>query len=167
MIEQTAVVTDVSEDFARVQVYRQSTCGGCQAKSACGTSTFAKVLGNKHSDVTVINSIDAEVGDIVKIGLRESVMLQSAALVYVFPLFMLFAGALILESINGWLLNEMGQLPIIVGGLIGLIVAFYLIRKIMSKRTHDERYQPIIIGKASLTEVNLLHVEKPVNFVKG
>ena len=167
MIEQTAVVTDVSEDFARVRVYRQSTCGGCQAKSACGTSTFAKVLGNNFSEVTVLNSIHAEIDDVVKIGLRESVMLQSALLVYVFPLFMLFAGALLLESINLWLVIDMGQLPIIIGGLSGLIIAFFLIRKIMHKRTHDERYQPVILGKASLTETNLLQTEKPVNFVKG
>ena len=163
MIEQTAVVTDVKDDLARVRVQRQSTCGGCQAKSACGTNTFAKVLGNKYSEVTVLNSINAEPGDMVRIGLRESVMLKSALLVYVFPLFMLLTGALLVHSISLWLALEMGQLPIITGGLIGLIIAFVLIRKIMNRRRHDERYQPVILGKASLVEVNLLDNEKAVN----
>jgi len=156
MIEQTAVVTEIKADRVRVRVQRQSTCGGCQAKSACGTSSFAKVLGNKFSEVTVLKSINVELGDVVRIGLRESVMLQSALLVYVFPLFMLFAGALILHSINLWLILEMGQLPIIAGGLVGLAVAFGLIRKIMKSRLHDERYQPVILGKASLAEMNLM-----------
>jgi len=149
MIEQTAVVTDVSEDLARVKIYRQSTCGGCQVKSACGTSTFAKILGNKFSEMTVLNLIHAVPGDVVKIGLRESVMLQSAFLVYIFPLMMLLMSALIMEFINRWLLLEMGQMPIIVGGLTGLFVAFFIIKKNMSKRIHDERYQPVIIAKAS------------------
>ncbi len=167
MIEQTAIVTDVVDEFARVRVYRQSTCGGCQAKNACGTSTFAKVLGNKFSDVSVINSIKAEPGDIVKIGLRESVMLQSALLVYIFPLFMLFAGAILLHIINLWWSLEMGQASIMAGGLSGLIIAFFLIRRVMNKRKHDERYQPVILAKAPLSEVSLLHGEKTENLVEG
>ncbi len=156
MIEQTAVVIEVSEDLARVRVQRQSTCGGCQAKTACGTNAFAKVLGNKFSEVSVLNSIKAEPGDVVRIGLRESVMLKSALLVYVFPLMSLLFGALALHAINILLNLNMGQLPIIAGGLMGLIVAFVLIKKIMSRRLHDERYQPVILGKASLAELDLL-----------
>jgi len=167
MIEQTAVVTDVFEDTARVRVYRQSTCGGCQAKSACGTSTFAKVLGNKFSEVSVINSINAEAGDVVNIGLRESVMLRSALLVYIFPLFMLFASAVMIHAIDLWLSLGMGQFQIMVGGLSGLIAAFVIIRKIMSQRIHDVRYQPVILSKASLSEMNLLQAEEPISFVKG
>jgi len=164
MIEQTALVTDVSEDLARVKIYRQSTCGGCQVKSACGTSTFAKILGNKFSEMTVLNSIHAEPGDVVKIGLRESVMLQSAFLIYIFPLIMLLMSALIMESINRWLLLEMGQLPVIVGGLAGLFIAFFIIKKNMSKRTHDERYQPVIISK---TSVESSGIPEKINLLKS
>ncbi len=167
MIEQTAVVTETTSDTAKVKVYRESTCGGCQAKSACGTSSFAKVLGNKFSVVSALNPIHAEPGDVVKIGMRESVMLQSAFLVYMFPLVMLFSGALVFNAANLWFALNLGQIPTIVGGLTGLAIAFVLIRKTMSRRHHDERYQPVILSKASLADMNRLQGEKSINFVKG
>jgi len=171
MIEQTAEVTAVSAEFAQVRVIRETTCGSCQAQKACGTHALSKVLGNRFTEVTALNKVGAKVGDLVEIGLSESVLLKSAFLVYVFPLAMFFVCAVIVKMINQELNlgfnSGLNEWLVIAGGFLGFVFAFARVKKGMRHRMHDERYQPVILRPLSSNEHDLKTENKSVNFVKG
>jgi len=167
MIEQTAEVTDVATDFARVRVLRETTCGSCQAQKGCGTHALSKVLGQKFSELTVLNHVDAKIGDVVKIGLSEQVLLKSAFFVYLFPLAMLFVGAISVKIMILWFALDVGQWAIIMGGLVGIVYAFARIKSVMKNRIQDDRYQPVILSKEPPKEFSLRAEGKSVNFVEG
>jgi len=152
MIKQSAVVTRTEHDIAYVKTIRESTCGQCGVQKGCGTSVFSKVLGNKFSELTVLNPIHAETGDMVILGLRESVLINSALLMYMFPLLMMFAGAVVAILVNDWLNLDLGQPWIIVSSFSWLLVAFLSIKKISKKHVGDKRFQPVILSKATLSE---------------
>ena len=152
MIKQTAVVTRTEHDIAYVKTIRESTCGQCGVQKGCGTSVFSKVLGNKFSELTVLNPIHAETGDMVILGLQESVLISSALLMYMFPLFMMFAGAVFAVAVSGWLNLNLGQMWIIVSSFSWFLVAFLMIKKISKKHVDDKKFQPVILSKATLSE---------------
>ena len=153
MIKQTAVVTKAEHGTAQVKVVRESTCGQCSVQKGCGTSVFSKVLGNKFSEITVLNPVDAEAGDIVILGLAESVLVTSAMLMYLFPLLMMFGGAMVIVMLNNWLGFELGQLWVIAASFSGLIVAYRIIKRVSSRHSNNKKFQPVILSKATLSEM--------------
>lgn len=161
MIEQTALVTKTDQDVAWLKVYRESTCGSCGVQKGCGTSVFSKVLGNKFSEIRAINTIKAEPGDMVKIGLRESVLLKSAFMMYLFPLFMLLLFAAAISVLDSLFSLGLSQAWIIISGIIGLTFAFVLIKKHMANYSNDERFQPVILSKANMVD---MYVSQKVEF---
>ena len=153
MIKQTAMVTSTEGDTAHVRVYRESTCGKCGVQKGCGTNVFSKVLGNKFSELTVSNAIHAEAGDIVILGLYESVLITSALLMYLFPLLMMFAGAIIVVLLEQWLQIGLGQGWIILSSFSCLLLAFLYINRQSRKYVKNKKYQPVILSKATLSDI--------------
>ncbi|MGD9384975.1 MAG: SoxR reducing system RseC family protein [Thioalkalispiraceae bacterium] len=162
MIEQTAMVIDTHDDIAYVKVQRESTCGQCSLNKGCGTNVFSKVLGNKFSQLRVLNPVKAEKGDVVVLGIHESVLIKSALIMYLFPLVMMFGGAAFMQLLDNWLPGiKIGQTGIIVSSFICLLLAFIYIRKSSKRHIHNQRYQPFILKKATLTDMKAspFHVE--------
>ena len=153
MIKQTAIVIGTKREVAQVKVFRESTCGQCGVQKGCGTSVFSKVLGNKFSELTVLNPIHADIGDVVILGLQESVLINSALLMYLFPLLMMFGGGVFIVMTNNWLGLELGQIWIIASSFIWLFVAFLFIKNLSKKHANDERFQPVILSKATMAEM--------------
>jgi sigma-E factor negative regulatory protein RseC len=163
MIEQTALVTATKDDIAYVEVHRQSTCGQCSVQKGCGTSVFSKVLGNKFSELTVLNPVHAEKGDVVILGLHESVLIKTALLMYMFPLIMMFVGAISVVIIEQWLNLNLGQGWVILASFISLLAAFLYIKKISRKHMKNGKYQPVILGKATFSDIQASPFKVNVN----
>lgn len=152
MIKQTAIVTRTEHAIAFVKTIRESTCGQCSVQKGCGTSVFSKVLGNKFSELTALNPINAETGDMVILGMRESVLINSALLMYLFPLLMMFSGAASMVMISHWFNLDLGQLWVIASSFIWFLAAFLYIKKVSKKHVGDKKFQPVILSKATLSE---------------
>ncbi len=152
MIKQTAIVTRTEHAVAFVKTIRESTCGQCGVQKGCGTSVFSKVLGNKFSEITALNPIDAKTGDMVILGMQESVLINSALLMYLFPLLMMFSGAASMIMISHRLNLDLGQLWTIASSFTWLLAAFLYIKKASKKHVGDKRFQPVILSKATLSE---------------
>jgi len=152
MIKQTAVITRTENDIAYVKTIRESTCGQCGVQKGCGTSVFSKVLGNKFSELTALNVIHAEAGDMVILGLQESVLINSALLMYMFPLLMMFGGAVAAILMGQWFNLDLGQSWIIASSFGWFLTALLVIKKISQKHVGDKRFQPVILSKATLSE---------------
>ena len=120
MIEETATVTASEGGFAQVETQRETACGGCSAKSACGTSALAKLFANRRASVRVLNPIGARPGEQVIVGLDESALTRVSFVFYIIPLLSLFLFAAGGEWLSGYLGFAATELSAIFGGLLGL-----------------------------------------------
>ncbi|TVO70534.1 SoxR reducing system RseC family protein [Sedimenticola selenatireducens] len=153
MIEETAIVTATQGEFAQVETQRQSSCGGCEAKSTCGTSALAKVFGNRRNLVEVLNPIGAVTGDRVVVGLDESALTRASFLFYILPLFTLLTGALLGQWL-GEIFNFKSTEPLsIICGLLGLLGGLYWLRGFASRNRRNSSLQAVILRHANRVQI--------------
>lgn len=121
-------VVALEGDTVFVKTQRQSSCGGCQSESGCGTSALAKLFSNTGSaPIRMRNTLNAKQGDRVLLKLDESRLVLHAFMAYGLPLIGLFLGAIVLKSAGQSLfqLSETSaELLSILGGLVGLIAGW-------------------------------------------
>lgn len=145
MLEAECIIVSTSLDETWVETSRASACGSCSSKAGCGTTTLNQVLGSKSSLFKVLNPIGARVGERVIIGLEEGALLKSSALVYVLPLVLLLAGAML-----GSLLAPDQAQPdayAAAGMLAGLFAGFFLLKQISNKSKNRAELQPVILRR--------------------
>lgn len=126
MIEQEARVVGIEGDDAVVAIQRQSACGGCSAKSGCGTSVVASLFPGRQQTLHLHNSQHAQVGDRILVGLPESALQRASLLLYGVPLVLLLAGAVVGQSWGGT--EPLAILGGLSGVALGLLVARHLTR---------------------------------------
>lgn len=93
MIEERATVVEVRGPDVLVTAERSSTCGQCAARRGCGTSALADYLARRQPLLLVENTLDARVGDEVRLALDEGALLTGSMLVYAVPLGVMLLGA--------------------------------------------------------------------------
>ena len=107
---------------ATVAHMRQSACSGdCHKCSGCGAAAEQILL-------KAVNPIGAEVGDFVKIESASGPVLKAAAMLYMLPLLLFFAGYLI-----GMVLWDLGALVGILAFVIGIASAVFYDRRVVKK----------------------------------
>jgi sigma-E factor negative regulatory protein RseC len=156
MITEKAVVSRCEGQYVWVNTQRQSSCGHCSIKKACGTQVLAQVLGNKIAQVRCLNKLDdttIKAGDQVLIGLQESALLTGSLLVYLLPLLMMifFSGVAVFIAQIKW--PEVVDLLAIIAALIGFIVGMLLVKNYLDKDSNKKLtacYQPVILKKISI-----------------
>lgn len=134
MIEEHAVVIGRTEDFATVEIERKQACGLCGQKRGCGNATWGKLLGHRTQSITADNSINAQIGEHVVLGIDERVFLRSVFYLYIVPLLGMLLGATFAHVV---LDNE---LYVILAAFSGLIAGFYLVKWYMRHRAGVEGY---------------------------
>jgi len=161
MIEEQATVIKSDEKYVWVETQRQSSCGHCSAKSACGTQVLSKVLGNKRSHVRCLNNFESNLdgskillhpGDKVIIGLEESALISGSLLIYFIPLIsMIFFGGLSV-FITKIYRPEGVELISIATSLFGFFIGLRFV-KFYSQMKGQEFYEPILLYKVQQSEV--------------
>lgn len=98
-MEREAVVVQVKEDTARVQLLKHSTCANC---GACGAGS------QPEAEVVLPAGVELSPGDRVQVRLNSSEFLGAVLLVYLLPLFFFIFGYLLGERLfrtfgpSGW-----------------------------------------------------------------
>ncbi len=124
---------------------RTGACEGCSSKASCGTAN-----SQEEMIVTVKNTLDVEKGDQVVIGLETKPILFLTFLLYVFPIILLTAGALIGNGIAPYIQMNPSLVSMIVGfSFFGL--SFYYIRKKNNSLEQKDEYKPFLVRKKSHT----------------
>ncbi|MDX8383066.1 MAG: SoxR reducing system RseC family protein [Ghiorsea sp.] len=129
-MDKQGIVVGVEGGIAIVRANRESSCGSCAGKSACGTlgSWDIKEKSKNQYDIRLPNSLHAKIGDIVTVEVPEQLILTASALFYGVPVlaFMLFGGTsfVVAEGLGG-----SGDLYSAIGGLIGAAVAWFGLMK--------------------------------------
>ncbi len=95
MMEEIARVVDYQQGWVTVEVELKSACNHCASSENCGTSTIAKAFSVHTQRFSLPSDKPCLSGDMLKIGLPESVIIKAAALVYLLPLIGLFLFAMV------------------------------------------------------------------------
>jgi sigma-E factor negative regulatory protein RseC len=134
MLETRAIVVQIDGQHALVQANQGNGCGQCNGKG-CGTGKLSQLFCSKPRQFQVDNPINAAVGDQVIVSVMDGAVLRGIALVYMLPLALLVAGAM-LGSLAAQAEQRDGYAA--AGALIGLIGGFALSRWIASRQTRQQ-----------------------------
>jgi len=154
MIETEAVVVKIEHAVAYVQAERKSSCSGC-SESSCGTSVLANLFGQKTPLYRASNEVGAKVGDRVVVGMNESALFKGTLLLYLFPLLLLFVGAVAGSALA--ITAEVKDGYSVAGAFIGLVAGFLGLKFLSPKMGLGRQFQPVILSRK---------VDMPVRVVK-
>jgi len=99
MIEETATVIAIEQGQLVLQAATRTACGGCAAKQGCGTAALSGWLGRKVVHIRADNTVDAQVGDEVVVGLGEDALLNGSIRIYLLPLLALILSSLLADQL--------------------------------------------------------------------
>lgn len=79
--------------YIDVRLGGRSGCSACDAGRGCGAGVFGRMLHNRPVQMTFENTVQAQVGQAVTVGLPETLFLTLALRFYLYPLLAALAGA--------------------------------------------------------------------------
>ncbi|MEA3410316.1 MAG: SoxR reducing system RseC family protein [Pseudomonadota bacterium] len=140
MNEESGRVVRVDGPWAWVETERVSTCGGCAARSGCGTSVLASVLGRRTTRVRAINQAGAVPGDRVNVAVRDGQIVRGSLAVYGLPVVLMIVFAMVGKGMT------QGEGGSILMGMAGLAAGFAWVRYLSSRASQDPDHQPVVVG---------------------
>jgi positive regulator of sigma E activity len=121
-IPEIGTVIRLENENAVIRMKKDGSCG------KCGVAAAGLCTGGLMQVLTVKNTKQARVGDIVKIGLLQGVKFKGYVLAYVIP-----SAALVLGAVGGHFLGAFAGLPSLdaIAGFFSLFVAaFFSVRQL-------------------------------------
>jgi sigma-E factor negative regulatory protein RseC len=153
MIEENATVVRVEAGYAIVETEQRAACGSCQSAGSCSTTLLSGLFKRRHNQLRVLNPIDARPGQQVIIGLQERALLRVSLAAYLLPLISMLLMAMVTQGLSDHFLLQLGELPTIVGGLLGLILGLLLFRRLSDRSTTDPDYQAVVLRQVTSQQV--------------
>lgn len=140
MIEETGQVVAVEDGAVWVETVRQSTCRSCAASKGCGHAVLDRSRVGARARVRALSEGHVlQVGQSVVLGLPEGALMRAAVLVYLLPLVLMFAGALIGD---GMAADGAGAA---IGGILGLASGFLVNRWYSLGHSRDPALHPRVV----------------------
>lgn len=136
-----AVVRHVDAETAVVEV-ESGGCGRCHEKGGCGGQQLTQMFCSGPRQYQVENAIGAEPGERVTIAVAAGSLRRSANLAYAWPVLALIAGAA-----GGNLLG--GDGGAMLGGVLGLVVAFALLAQKSKREAGNSASRPHIVSRST------------------
>lgn len=142
MIQTRAIVISLEGHDALVEATQGGGCGNCDSEGGCGSGKLSQLFCSEPRRFRVRNEGNAEVGALVDISVPEGVLLNSALLMYILPLFLLMAGAMI----GGKVAPAIAEADVYsaVGGLTGLVLGFVFVKVVSFYRRLPVLVMPVI-----------------------
>jgi len=130
MIEEQAIVIKASKESVTLEVVRSKPCGLCGQVKGCGNSIWGKIFSHQSGHIETRNNLNAKLGDIVILGIDETLMLKSSLMLYGVPLLLMFLGMVITNSFA----KEMTELYTLVGAVLGLSLGVVMIKRVINEK---------------------------------
>lgn len=156
MIETEAVVVKIEHAVAYVQAERKSNCSSC-SESSCGTSVLANFFGQRTPLYRASNEVGAKVGDRVVVGMDESALFKGTLLLYLFPLLLLFVGAVAGSALA--VTADLNDGYSVAGAFIGLLAGFIGLKLLSAKMGLGRQFQPVILSRIADMPVRVVSFE--------
>lgn len=143
MIQTRAVVIRLEGQDALVEATQGGGCGSCSGEKGCGTGKLSQLFSGEAPRFRVRNAGNAQVGSLVQVSMPDGVLLNSAILMYILPLLLLFLCALLTSHVAPAASSVDAYSA--AGGLAGLILGFVLVKLISVRRKLFSVAQPVIL----------------------
>lgn len=147
MIEEQAVVVSADEDFVQVEARSMGGCGACQHATSCGTGLISSLFGRRTTSLRIKNTLHAEPGDMVTVGLNRLAMVIGSLMIYLVPLLMLLTGAMLGEWLATRVAPGYAELFSITSGLVFAVIAFLFSRRVLNSATMARMFQPVLLQR--------------------
>ena len=134
MIEEQAVVIKASKERVTLEVVRSKPCGLCGQVRGCGNSIWGKIFSHQSGHIETRNDLNAKLGDVVILGIDETLMLKSSLMLYGVPLFLMFLGMVIANTFT--FAKERVEFYALVGAVTGLFLGVVMIKRIINEKMH-------------------------------
>jgi len=139
MATEQGVVIKISAGAAWVKTNKTGACKECSARASCHSSG-----GGEEVEVEVINEVGAKVGDRIVLSLETGSLLKATFLLYVFPILLLIAGAVIGQETASYLdLNPSGFAA--AAGFSFFFAALLIVKIKANQLAKKNQYRPKII----------------------
>ncbi len=135
MISELGVVCRILNRNALVRIQKSSACAHCESRDSCEFS-------DKEILVEVLNDLEAKVGDQVEVSLLRSSLLKLSLLVYLFPVAAFVGGAYAGSLWAAGIHQSDGNLSAILGGVLAMGIAFYILKYFDRTALWKEKYFP-------------------------
>jgi len=141
MMQEQAIVVDVSGRQISVETDRQSTCGHCSAKNGCGSALLGKFFDRNKQHLVVETDLDLAIGDRILLGLDESALLRGSFIVYAVPLLLMLLLPIIISQ---FVLSEIVSiLSAVVGFSVGIIYVKYF--SVVARQ--GDNFSPVVLKR--------------------
>ncbi|MDP2715065.1 SoxR reducing system RseC family protein [Rheinheimera sp.] len=123
MVEEIATVVSVDSGGVWLSTTPVASCNACNVSDDCGTGIVAKTMTPRQQRFFVATSLALLPGEQVKIGMQEHNLIMAAVMVYLLPLLLLLASA-VLAGLAG-----LAEGWVILAALAGVTAGFLLARR--------------------------------------
>ncbi|SQH75594.1 Sigma-E factor regulatory protein RseC [Shewanella benthica] len=144
MEEMAKVIKCDDKGWVTVEVQVKNACSHCDNSESCGTSAVASAFSPKVQVFSIPSDNQYEPGQLLRLGLPESVILKAAVLIYLLPLLGLFVGAGLATLVLSQFQVEVSDLQVIPAALTGAFLAWLYARRAAKKMEHTS--QPVILA---------------------
>ena len=141
MLETQAIVISLEGNEAVVEALDNGGCGKCSSEGGCGSGKLSQLFCSTPRRFRVRNDGDAKVGAAVQVSLAEGALLHSALLMYVLPLLLMLAGALLAAF---WAAAENADAYSALGAALGLGLGFLLAKMLSLRQRMLSVCRPVI-----------------------
>ncbi len=132
MIEEQAIVIKASKAVVTLEVVRSKPCGLCGQVRGCVNSIWGKIFSHRSGHIETKNDLNAKLGDVVILGIDETLMLKSSLMLYGVPLLLMFLGMVIGTNLT----KEMTELYSLIGAVSGLFLGIVMIKRVINEKMH-------------------------------
>ncbi|PHS72004.1 MAG: hypothetical protein COB22_06205 [Cycloclasticus sp.] len=148
MIEETAIVQSIEDQWVDVLTTQSSGCQQCNEADSCSTSILSKFFGEKEISLRLQSNLLLKSGDRVVLGIEEKTFMGLTFLMYFLPLCALLFFAILGQLIGGFF-NINNELPTVLLALFGFVGSYYLIRYLIKFYFDPQKINPVILKKLS------------------
>ncbi len=146
MIEERARVIAIEDDNLLLEAETRAACNACAAKQGCGTSVLSRWVGRKFTRFQAPNTVNAQVGDEVVVGLAEEAMLKGSVLVYLLPLLAMIGFALLADSLISTDAASR-DLLVLISAVAGFALMLVISRLFLSTGSNKSKLTPVVLRK--------------------
>jgi sigma-E factor negative regulatory protein RseC len=137
MSAERGTVEKVEAGWAWVKTKRSSACSSCASRSHCLTQ------GSDQMVVKAQNTAQAKKGDEVELYLSTKTKLKGTAIVYLVPVFGIFAGAFSANPLSA-AIGMNPSLGMAVFTLTGLVLSVFLMRYLANRMDSKQALTPLV-----------------------
>jgi sigma-E factor negative regulatory protein RseC len=158
MIQENAIVISTDQDIAYLEIVRNKPCGLCGQSRGCGISIWGRLFGHRSNIFKAQNTVNAQVDQMVVVGVEEQALLWSSLAVYGIPLALLILGAAVGSAVFSEATHPDRNTAL--GAALGLFLGYVWLKGHNQGSALDTRYRPVILGFAEPSSIVNLQCKK-------